>query len=717
MGPLTLRECRVQNFWNVDDSGWIPVEQVTTLLGRNESGKTALLKALHKFNPATPQPYDPQRDFPRERYASYFRNPSDWPATSCRFAIGEELRATLAEIVLPQEAPRFVTATRYYDQALRFEFDPPLQDVDVGPAEILQPLENLAEAVMSLSPPAPDQEEAFAALRKDLLEWVAESVAALGRLSSLNGPVGLDLLHRIQREAMGRGRPETKAAIRAFLEAIAGPIRNAARPALLERLGQEIEKRLPVFIYFDNHGVLDSAVYLPRLLQDLERSPDETGVRTIDAMFKHVGLTAREIADLGHSQAREIRIRGDQESSEAIRQDQERATLRSIKLGSASADITRKFSAWWTQGNPVIRYHADGDFFRIWVADDRRPIVEMELERRGQGFQWFFSFYLVFSGESDDMHKEAVLLLDSPGLHLHPTAQQELMALLEQLSTKNQLIYATHSPFLIDGEHLHRVRPLTRDDAGRFHVCLGEWPDDRETIFPLQAAAGYSMIRGLFEHRRNILVKDISDYFYLSTLSQLCRRSGRTALPEDANITPCDGTLMVAKIAALFLGQPLRPVILLDGGQTARAVRDKLVRELYLGQDRQIVMLDAVLGKPDCRIEDLIGEIAVLGALEKILGKSLLVLPADRAAGGVVEHIAAAAMRLGIALPEDWIGEMARQIAREWAIRDPREVPAGVLDRAANLFGALNARFEAAAEGAAGERGDRLVVADFAKAS
>ena len=84
MGHLTLSEFRVQNFWNVDDSGWIPVEQVTTLLGQNESGKTALLRALHKFNPATQQAYDPQRDFPRDRYTSYFRNAADWPATSWR---------------------------------------------------------------------------------------------------------------------------------------------------------------------------------------------------------------------------------------------------------------------------------------------------------------------------------------------------------------------------------------------------------------------------------------------------------------------------------------------------------------------------------------------------------------------------------------------------------------------------------------------------------
>lgn len=59
---------RVQNFCNIDDSDWIPLERVTTFVGRNESGKTALLKALHKFNPGTPEPYNPQREFPRDRY-------------------------------------------------------------------------------------------------------------------------------------------------------------------------------------------------------------------------------------------------------------------------------------------------------------------------------------------------------------------------------------------------------------------------------------------------------------------------------------------------------------------------------------------------------------------------------------------------------------------------------------------------------------------------
>jgi hypothetical protein len=716
-GQLTLREFRVQNFRNIDDSGWIPVDRITTLLGRNESGKTALLKGLHRFNPATAEAYEPQRDFPRSRYTAEYRNPADWPAVSCRFAIGEELRSVLTALTQPEEAPRLVTATRYYDRSLKLAFEPALGGDTLSPQQILEPLEALSDGAMALAAPMSDREDAYAAIRRDLLEWIAATKAAMARIESLRSPDGMALLARIGEEAMAKGRPETKGPIQAFLAAIAGPLQTMSRPSLAERLGREIEARLPVFIYFDNTGVLDSAVYLPGLLAELEHKPDDMAVRTINAMFKHAGLTAREIADLGHSQARAQHIAGEAATPDAIQRDQDRAMLRSIKLGSASADITRKFAACWKQQRHVIRYHADGDFFRIWVADDRRPAVEIELERRSEGFRWFFSFYLVFLGESDAMEKDAVLLLDSPGLHLHPTAQQDLLALFGKLAERNQVIYGTHSPFLIDGDHLERVRPITLDEAGRFHVCVGDWPKDKETIYPLQAAAGYAMMRGLFEHRKVVLVKEVSDHFYLNALSLLCRRSGRTALPEDVNLMPCGGTLMLAKIVALFLGQPTRPVILLDGDETSRTVRDKLIKEFYLGQDRHIVMLDEVLGKPGSGMEDLFGEIVILGALEKILGKSMLVLPADRSGTSVMEHVSAAAKRLGFAMPEGWKAEMARQIAKDWTAKDPREAPAGILDRAAGLFQTLIARFAEDAPGGKPGTEEPAAGANFAKAS
>src|SRR5437879_5974894 len=202
-------------------------------------------------------------------------------------------------------------------------------------------------------------------------------------------------------------------------------------------------------------------------------------------MFKHVGLEAKAIADLGREEAAEAKRDGQLATEEMIRRDQERKELRAVKTNSASLDITRRFSEWFHQRRHNIRYHADGDYFRIWISDDRRPGVEIELESRSKGFQWFFSFYLIFLVESDEGHKDAVLLLDEPGLHLHPTAQQELIEFFEELARSHQLLYTTHSPFLIDGQHLERIRPVREDASGHSAVsAVGMWPDDRETLYP-----------------------------------------------------------------------------------------------------------------------------------------------------------------------------------------------------------------------------------------
>jgi hypothetical protein len=56
----------------------------------------------------------------------------------------------------------------------------------------------------------------------------------------------------------------------------------------------------------------------------------------------------------------------------------------------------------------------DGSHFRIWVSDNKRS-APIELESRSQGLQWFFWFYLTFLVESEDQHKDAILLLDEPG--------------------------------------------------------------------------------------------------------------------------------------------------------------------------------------------------------------------------------------------------------------------------------------------------------------
>jgi hypothetical protein len=116
--------------------------------------------------------------------------------------------------------------------------------------------------------------------------------------------------------------------------------------------------------------------------------------------------------------------------------------------------------------------------------------------------------------------------------------------------------------------------------------------------------------------------------------------------------------------------------LLLDGDQAARIQRDNLMKELYVGYDKQILMLDSILGIANCEIEDLLGETVILPVLNTILPQPLVITEADCVNSGVVKHTKAAGARLGISLPEGWKAETARLLAMEWSLKKPDDIPA-----------------------------------------
>ena len=138
-------------------------------------------------------------------------------------------------------------------------------------------------------------------------------------------------------------------------------------------------------------------------------------------LFEFVKLKPEEILELGQ----DFKDPSRQPTAAEISSIAEKKKQRSILLQSASALLTTRFRDWWKQGEYRFRFEADGNHFRIWVSDDKRP-EEVELEGRSTGLQWFLSFYLVFLVERADAHDDAILLLDEPGLSLHPLAQRDL---------------------------------------------------------------------------------------------------------------------------------------------------------------------------------------------------------------------------------------------------------------------------------------------------
>ena len=702
---------RVQNFRNIEDSGWVALERLTAVVGRNESGKSSLLKALHKFNPAKPEPYDAQREFPRDRYTRDYlaggANGSEWPVCSVEFEIPGEIQEKIARLLDPvQNPPVSVTATRYFDGSLSLSYRPQIGVNALAPDIAIDALQTFASAVRlpvtpaATGPQAADQGPASEKPAGNPSEWAMGWVETLADVSDLRCERGAALLQRLCGEAIDRRRPETKSITNTLLSAVEPSLRVASRGSAVERIDRLIERNLPVFIYFENYGVLDSAISLPQFLEVRDKDPFDPRVRTIDAMFRHVALDPAEIADLGEERAAPIpRQDGAPPDRASTEHAWWRKEERAIRLNAASLDISRGFSAWWSQRRHRIRYHADGDYFRVWVADDRLTDVEIELELRSRGFQWFFSFYLVFLVESEAGHKSAILLLDEPGLHLHPTAQQELVAFLAKLSETNQLVYTTHSPFLIDGEHLSRVRSIMEDDTGHSKVTTEAWLRDSEAVFPIRAAAAFAAMKALFGGRRSVLVEDWSDFYYLHFLSIACAAAGRTALPEDFRVVPCGGEDGIRCFSLLSSTRDQGPLVLLDGDRTGRSEGDALLGAPRSGTGHPVVLLDEAVGRPGSgvRFEDVLGDALVLEALGSVLGKPLPVPEIDDSGAGLVQRIEAEAKRHDIRLPVDWCARVAQRLASTRSEREPL-LDEDTLGAAASLFSSLIAASERADE-------------------
>ena len=127
------------------------------------------------------------------------------------------------------------------------------------------------------------------------------------------------------------------------------------------------------------------------------------------------------------------------------------------------------------------------------------------MENRSTGLQWFFSFFLVFLNEKNDSHYGSILLLDEPGITLHPMAQKDLFAFFENLSKDNQLIYTTHSPFLMDPDKLDQVKAVYIGKDGYSYVSsdlrarANKGADsEQKAIYPVHSALGLTISEVLF---------------------------------------------------------------------------------------------------------------------------------------------------------------------------------------------------------------------------
>ncbi len=220
-----------------------------------------------------------------------------------------------------------------------------------------------------------------------------------------------------------------------------------------------------------------------------------------------------------------------------------------------------------------------------------------------------------FSEVQKQYGDDLIVLLDEPGLSLHGKAQGDLLRYIkEELLPKYQVIYTTHSPFMVDPANLMSCRtvedvtgPKPKEEILGTKVGDDVLSRDRDTLFPLQGALGYDLTQSLFIGENCLLVEGPSDLLYLQWFSDQLRRAKRASLDKRWAITPCGGIGKVAGFMTLFGGNRLNVAILTDykpGDKTK--IRD--LRESKLLRDGHLLTADMfVTGKTEADTEDIIG--------------------------------------------------------------------------------------------------------------
>lgn len=201
-------------------------------------------------------------------------------------------------------------------------------------------------------------------------------------------------------------------------------------------------------------------------------------------------------------------------------EDSTRARQRLDQLGRA---LTRKIQRIWSQGSGhTYRFDNTGGRLHISIKD---PVAFDVPSRRSLGFRSFLSFYLTLLAETDEVDPDGYLLLfDEPGIHLHPQGQKDLLAELRRLASNNQIVYATHSPFMIDRNEPASTVLIYKGSKGKEKGTRVNYKPWGANWHLLNGALGVTPADAFFLPERPVVVEGTSDKLYVATYMSLTRK-------------------------------------------------------------------------------------------------------------------------------------------------------------------------------------------------
>lgn len=623
---MKLMKFRVQKFRSIMDSTWIDCNDVTNIIGVNEAGKSNILLALWKLHPTIGGEINLLEDLPRSLFSDLKDSCGEIFFIETYFYLDNDsdlLKELLSLTNATPEELNTIYIARRYDGKYHYDFPNEKKISALNSSDLKDIIEKHLSIIKQIEPSSSTERK----YKENVVDLI---LPILSKLNLLN-EISLEVLQSFLDNCTPTVNPTSKSTIKPIFEEIITEINNCISklnkpPLKSDDVWKALYSALPHFVYYSNYGNLDSEIYLPHIIENLKRT-DISGVaaaktRTLQVLFDFINLNPVEILELGDDRPRDqngqvLADPTEEQLSDVAKKKEERTVL----LNSASSKLTREFKNWWKQGNYIFDLRADGKFFKIWVSDDKRP-DRVALESRSTGLQWFLSFYLIFLMGTKKHLKNSIILLDEAGLSLHPLAQKDLLSFFKNLSSNNQIIHTTHSPFLVDTDNIDNVKIAYVDNDGYTvasnNLRANTDPKHDTSVYAVHAALGLSVSDILLQGCNPIIVEGPSDQYYLNTIKTWLIASGQYLPKKELVFIPSGGVKGIPAIASIVSVNGELPFVIIDSDSSGRNFKAKLLSDLYKEIPGKIIEIADITKMENSEVEDIIPFTCLSKSINKI---------------------------------------------------------------------------------------------------
>jgi predicted ATP-dependent endonuclease of OLD family len=553
---MRLRKFRVRAYRCIHDSGEITVGDLAAFVGRNESGKTTILQALTMLNK---EEVVSDLDLCDEMFEEL--------KEEIRLAEGEfEFNSSEKNIIkekfpnLP-EINKIILFRSNKKPEVQYEFEniKISEKSDGG----LNSWENFSKRMLEFLDTIPNH------LRIQVNTKFFEDTppknkasfdAGLAEFNNQFHVVAIQDPKVIEEWEKIYSKPENQ-----FSNLLSG---GSEKTALENFISTQLHPR---FVYFSDYKKIYGNINLNEYVRE-EKGERRESIEYVEEFDKAESVrNLFYLAELDINELEEVRD----------------SPSRSIKLlNAASNRLTKKLNPAW-KGDPIhvdLRYNP-GNIMSVVISDVHKDGTVTNtglLNRRAEGFKWTFSFIVNFAAETQRAElKEAILLLDEPARNLHPTQQMGISDLLRNLAGSNQVLYATHSPFMIFDYTPGNLLVVELDKRKHLsRIFYDYWNADDKTLTPIL----YGLSRGIVESivdreigrnsRPVIIVETMSDSMYLNSFDKFLQDPNISMNP--LNIVSAFNKNAVLPLAIFYRNHGYNTFILLDNTEESKQISSQL---------------------------------------------------------------------------------------------------------------------------------------------